>query len=129
MENIDVLISAWVKAKAEEQAAVEWRRTTEDRILKVLSLAPEFEGTENFDTGDFKLKIVGRHNRKIDAEKLQLLAAENGLSEHLSALFRWKPDINAAAWKAADESITNPLLDAITTTPGRPSFAITPKDQ
>jgi hypothetical protein len=128
MDSIDLLISAWVKAKAEEQAAVEWRRTTEDRILKVLSLAPEFEGTENFDTGDFKLKIVGRHNRKIDAEKLQLLAAENGLSEHLSALFRWKPDINAAAWKAADESITNPLLDAITTTPGRPSFAITPKE-
>lgn len=129
MDNIDLLISAWVKAKAEEQAATEWRRMTEDRILKILSLAPEFEGTENFDTGDFKLKIVGRHNRKIDAEKLQLLAAENGLSEHLSALFRWKPDINAAAWKAADESITNPLLDAITTTPGRPSFAITPKEQ
>lgn len=129
MDNIDILISAWVKAKAEEQMATEWRRTTEDRILKVLSLAPEFEGTENFETGDFKLKIVGRHNRKIDAEKLQLLAAENGLSEHLSALFRWKPDINAAAWKAADDSITNPLLDAITTTPGRPSFAITPKEQ
>lgn len=129
MDNIDLLISAWVKAKAEEQAATEWRRLTEDRILKILSLAPEFEGTENFDTGDFKLKIVGRHNRKIDAEKLQLLAAENGLSEHLSALFRWKPDINAAAWKAADESITKPLLDAITTTPGRPSFAITPKEQ
>ncbi len=129
MDNIDLLISAWVKAKAEEQAATEWRRMTEDRILKILSLAPEFEGTENFDTGDFKLKIVGRHNRKIDAEKLQLLAAENGLSEHLSALFRWKPDINAAAWKAADESITNPLLDAITTTAGRPSFAITPKEQ
>jgi hypothetical protein len=129
MDNIDVLISAWVKAKAEEQTATEWRRMTEDRILKILSLAPEFEGTENFDTGDFKLKIVGRHNRKIDAEKLQLLAAENGLSEHLSALFRWKPDINAAAWKAADESITNPLLDAITTTPGRPSFAITQKEQ
>jgi len=129
MENIDILISAWVKAKEEERMAAEWRRTTEDRILKVLSLAPEFEGTENFDTGDFKLKIVGRHNRKIDAEKLQLLAAENGLSEHLSALFRWKPDINAAAWKATDESITNPLLDAITTTSGRPSFAITPKEQ
>jgi hypothetical protein len=128
MDNLDLLISAWVKAKEEERLAAEWRRATEDRLLKILSLAPEFEGTENFDTGDFKLKIVGRHNRKIDAEKLQLLAAENGLSEHLSALFRWKPDINAAAWKAADESITNPLLDAITTTPGRPSFAITPKE-
>ena len=128
MDNIDVLISAWVKAKAEEQAATEWRRTTEDRLLRLLDIAPEFEGTEIFDTGDFKLKIVGRHNRKIDADKLQLLAAENGLSEHLSALFRWKPDINAAAWKAADQSITSPLLDAITTTAGRPSFAITSKE-
>lgn len=129
MDTIEILIAAWVKAKAEEQGATEWRRKTEDRIIRVLNLAPEFEGTENYEIGDIKLKVVGRHNRKIDADKLQDLAAEHGLSEHLGALFRWKPDINAAAWKAADDSITKLLLDAITTSPGRPSFSVTQKDQ
>jgi hypothetical protein len=64
-------------------------------------------------------------NRKVDADKLQELAAEHGLSEHLGSLFRWSADINAAAWKAAAPTITAPLLGAITTTPGRPSFSIT----
>jgi hypothetical protein len=129
MDNLDVLIAAWTEAKRKEQEATEWRRKTEDTMLSLLNISPEFEGTENFDTGDFKIKVVGRLNRKVDAEKVQQLAAEHGLSEHLSALFRWKPDINMTAWKAADQAITRPLLDAITTTAGRPSFAITSKEQ
>jgi len=64
-------------------------------------------------------------NRKIDSGKLQDLAAEHGLSDHLSTLFRWKPELDMKSWRNADESITKPLLDAITTTPSRPSFAIT----
>jgi hypothetical protein len=56
------------------------------------------------------------------------LAAEAGLSDHLGSLFRWKPEINATAWKQADNSITNPLLGAITSTPGRTSFSITFKE-
>ena len=60
---------------------------------------------------------------------LSKLAAEHGLTEHLSALFRWSADINAAAWKAASEAITAPLLGAITTTAGRPSFSISTKDK
>ena len=52
------------------------------------------------------------------------LAAEHGLTDHLSTLFRWKPEINMAIWKAADESITKPLAAAITAKPGRPSFTI-----
>jgi hypothetical protein len=67
-------------------------------------------------------------NRKINAEKLQELALANGLDEHLSSLFRWKPELASAAWKAADESITRPLLGAITTTPGRPTFTIIMKE-
>ena len=83
------------------------------------------EGTETANTGEYKIKIVGRMNRKVDADKLHELAIENGLEAHLQNLFRWKPEINAKAWAAADEAITKPLLDAITTTPGRASFAIT----
>jgi hypothetical protein len=125
MHEIDELIAEWTLAKKAESEAIEIRRQAEDVMLKRLKLDGAFEGTENYEIGRYKVKIVGRLNRKIDAEKLQILAHENGLSEHLSALFRWKPDINVAAWKATDESITSVLLDAITTTAGRPSFAIT----
>ena len=71
-------------------------------------------------------EVVGRIDRKVDADKVQELAAEHGLTDHLSTLFRWKPEINMAIWKAADESITKPLAAAITAKPGRPSFTIEP---
>ena len=83
-----------------------------------------FEGTKNIDAEGFKVKITGRMNHKVDSDRLQEIAAEHGLSNHLSSLFRWKPELNLAVWKAADESITKPLSEAITTTPGRPGFNI-----
>jgi hypothetical protein len=97
----------------------------EDRMLSLIGLPEAFEGTESAAAPGYKIKLVGRLNHKIDSDKLQEIAAENGLTDHLSSLFRWKPEINVRSWKAADESVTNALLDAITTTPGRPSFAIT----
>jgi hypothetical protein len=115
----------WLNAKAIETAAIKTRRDLEDVMVKTFGVAETLEGTVNFDAEIYRVKIEGRINRKINADKLQELAAENGLSEHLSSLFRWKPEINVAVWKAAKEEITAPLLDAITATPGRPSFIIT----
>ena len=63
--------------------------------------------------------------RVFNEEKLQELAAEAGLTDHLSSLFRWKPEINMEAWKNASYEITIPLSGAITAKPGRPSFSIT----
>lgn len=125
MADTEVLVKAWVSAKKAEQDAVEWRRRVEDRLLAAIGLAPEFEGTENLEISGHKVKIIGRMTRKVDAERLQEIAAEHGLSQHLSALFRWKPEINTVIWKATDPSITTPLLGAVTTSPGRPSFSIT----
>ena len=118
----------WLNAKAIETAAIKTRRDLEDAMVKSLGIAENLDGTVNVDADTYKVKIEGRINRKINADKLQELAAENGLTEHLASLFRWKPEINAAAWKAAKPEITSSLLDAITATPGRPSFTITNKD-
>jgi hypothetical protein len=118
----------WLNAKAIETAAIKTRRDLEDAMVKIFNVPENLDGTVNMDWETYKIKIEGRINRKINADKLQELAAENGLSEHLASLFRWKPEINAAAWKAAKPEITTPLLDAITATPGRPSFTITNKD-
>ncbi len=118
----------WLNAKAIETAAIKTRRDLEDAMVKSLGIAENLDGTVNVDADSYKVKIEGRINRKINADKLQELAAENGLIDHLASLFRWKPEINAAAWKATKPEITAPLLDAITATPGRPSFTITNKD-
>jgi hypothetical protein len=118
----------WLNAKAVETAAIKARRDLEDEMVKTFGVAETLEGTVNFDADTYQVKIEGRINRKINADKLQELAAENGLTEHLASLFRWKPEINAYAWRAAKPEITTPLLDAITATPGRPTFSITIKE-
>lgn len=124
MSNVEQMAAQWLEAKEAERVAVEKRRSIEDQILKAASIRDDVEGTENLMLEGFKVKVVSRIDRKVDADKVQELAAEYGLTEHLSTLFRWKPELNMAVWKAADESITAPLSAAITAKPGRPSFSI-----
>lgn len=122
------LAAQWEEAKMEEKAATDRRRGIEDQLVECLGIPKQMEGTKNEFAGMYEIKVAGRLDRKVNADKLQSIAEETGLTEHLSSLFRWKPEINMAAWKAAHESITAPLLDAITTTDSRPSFKITRKD-
>jgi hypothetical protein len=118
------LYQEWLNAKAAEKKAMDERRSIEDKLVKALGIPNTLDGTQNIDVDGFKVKIVGRLDKKVNSDKLQDLAAEHGLTDHLSSLFRWKPEINASAWKSADPRITEPLLKAITTTNGRPSFTI-----
>jgi len=118
----------WLDAKAAEKAAQDVRRVIEDKLIEQLSIDEFKEGSQKREDGDFIVKCTGRINRKIDADLVQEIAAENGLSEHLSQLFRWTPAINMTAWKQADQSITNALAAAITAKPGRVSFSIERKE-
>ena len=123
---IDDLAKNWLDAKSAEQTATDRRRELEDKLLSLAGIAENMEGTENVKTdGGYKIKITGRMSRKVDADRIQDIAAEEGSTEHLSSLFRWKPELNMTAWKNADKSITGPLLGGITTKPGRASFQIT----
>ena len=126
--DMDELARMWLAAKQAEKNATEDRRDIEDHIKKLARIADALEGTETVEPGRYEIKIAGRIDRKVDAEKVQELAAEFGLTDHLATLFRWKPELNMSAWKAADESITGPLAGAITAKPGRPSFNVTPKE-
>jgi hypothetical protein len=119
------LYEEWLVAKAAEKKAMDERRKVEDQLVKALGIPDTLDGTQNVEADGFKVKVVGRLDRKVNSDKLQDLAREYGLTDHLSSLFRWKPEINASAWKSADPRITAPLLDAITTSNGRPSFTIT----
>ena len=125
MVMLENLSQSWINAKQTEQAAIDTRRAIEDELVRLLAVDPSEEGTDTRTIGLYDVKIVNRLTRKVDSDKIQEIAAEKGLSEHLSQLLRWKPEINMTVWKRADERITKPLLGAVTTTPGRPSFTIT----
>lgn len=127
-DDLIALSAGWLAAKEAEKTATESRRLIEDRMKSLIGVAENMEGTETASPDGFTIKITGRIDRKVDAEKLQEIAAEHGLTDHLSSLFRWKPEIVMATWKASDDSITRPLLGAITSKPGRASFSITIKE-
>ena len=128
MSDLKTLSAEWLGFKSAEEKATTERRKVEDLMVKLLAIPPDFESTETAEQEGFVVKVSGRIDRKVDTVKLQELAAEAGLSDHLANLFRWKPEINMAVWRAADESITRPLAAAITAKPGRPSFKITIKE-
>jgi hypothetical protein len=119
------LYQRWMDAKKLEAAAVADRRELEDQMAKEFAVPKDLDGTIKHEVDGYIIRMEGRINKKIDADKLQVLAAEAGISEHLANLFRWKPEINAKAWGAASSVVTGPLLGAITSTPGRPTFTIT----
>jgi hypothetical protein len=125
-EKLFELSESWLEAKEAERMAVEARRAVEDQLISGLNIVEQMEGTFNAKTlTGHQIKITGRLTRKVDSDKVQELAAEHGLTEHLSSLFRWKPEINLTAWKATAPEITVLLADAVTVTASRPSFSIT----
>lgn len=125
IQSLPNLSALWIEAKAREVKAINDRRNIEDQMRSLIGIADNLDGTMTAKPDGYVVKVTGRINRKVNADKLQELAAEAGLTEHLSSLFRWKPEINMTAWKATDAAITTPLLGAITSEAGRPSFAIT----
>lgn len=122
--DINMLASKWMQYKSEEKKAADLRREYEDMLIRAMRINESSEGTTTENAGVYRVKAVIRMNRTIDSEKLQEIAQENGLTDYLSTLFRWKPEINAREWQKTDASITNTLLHAVTTKPGRPSFSI-----
>jgi hypothetical protein len=122
--SMEQLALEWLMLKDAERNATERRRALEDEMRQRARIDEQKEGTENITLEGYKVKVVSRIDRKVDSDKLQEIAAEHGLTDHLSTLFRWKPEISMTAWKAADASITGPLAGAITAKPGRPSFTI-----
>jgi hypothetical protein len=116
------LYQDWISAKEAERAAVEARREIEDQLAAKIGTTEE--GSVTFKDAGYAIKYTVKMNRTVDGDKLQEIAAANGLDAYLSTLFRWKPELNLKAWKGTAENITKALAEAITTKPGRPGFDI-----
>lgn len=126
--DIAALSAAWVEAKEYEQKAIEYRWSLEEQMTAALGIDEAFEGSKTLHEGGYKIAVKRGLTRKVDGDRLQEIAAEYGLTEHLSTLFRWKPDIDMKAWKTADEGVIRALSGAITTTPGKPAYTITKEE-
>lgn len=123
------LCADWIECKATEKAATDHRREIEDELTRRLEIAETLDGTQRPEVDGYAVKVTGRIDRKVDADKVQELAAEHDLTDELSRLFRWKPEINMNMWKSYPESITKNFSLAITAKPGRPSYTIETKEQ
>ena len=124
MRPMREIAAEWAAEKEVERQAVENRRRLEDEMVKIMNVVPNLDGTITNEFDGYVIKITGRVDRKVDADKIQELAAQHGLESHLSTLCRWKPELNITIWKNTDPKITALLAPAITAKPGRPSFLI-----
>lgn len=123
------LCEDWIWCKATEKAATDHRREIEDELTRRFKIAETLDGTQQPEVDGYAVKVTGRIDRKVDADKVQELAAEHDLTDELSRLFRWKPEINMNVWKSYPETTTRLLSTAITAKPGRPSYTIEAKEQ
>jgi hypothetical protein len=70
---MNTIYQRWLDAKKIESAAVKDRRELEDLMVKEFSLPKDLDGTVNQEVDGYKINIEGRINKKIDADKLQVL--------------------------------------------------------
>lgn len=125
MKPLQNLAEEWLEAKNAETEATEKRRLIEDEIVRLLEISNAEEHAREFEADPFTFKITCRINRKVNGDLAQEIAAEHDMQDYLSMLFRWKPELSMAAWKGVGDNVKSVFAPAITSTPGRPSFAIT----
>lgn len=125
MSDLQSLAIAWSCAKLEETQAVTKRREIEDKMTAMLAINEQEETTTTAKTLQYQIKVATRLTRKVDADLIQELAAEHGLSDLLPSVCRWKPELDLRVWKGLTDDARGKLAKAITTTAGRPSYSIT----
>lgn len=116
------LYAQWLELKRREDEARALRQALEARMSE--GIPDDWEGSKSWKDGPYKIKASRKFNRKVDGNRVRDISAQFGLEEYTHTLFRWKPEIDAKAWKGADETVTKLFSDAITTTPGKVGFVI-----
>jgi hypothetical protein len=125
MKPLQQLAEEWLEVKNAESEATEKRRLIEDEVVRLLEISSMDDHAREFEADPFTFKITCRINRKVNGDLAQEIAAEHDMQDFLGMLFRWKPELSMAAWKGVGDNVKSVFAPAITSTPGRPSFAIT----
>ena len=116
------LYAQWLELKRREDEAKALRQALEARMSE--GIPDDWEGSKTWSDGPYKIKASRKFNRKVDPVAVRKIADTYGMTDYIDVLFRWKPEIDAKAWKGADETITKLFSDAITTTPTKVGFSI-----
>ena len=116
------LYAQWLELKRREDEARALRNALE--VEMSAGIPDDWEGSKSWEDGPYKIKASRKFNRKVDRNRVRDISAQFGLEEYTNVLFRWKPEIDAKAWKGADETVTKLFSDAITTTPGKVGFVV-----
>ena len=116
------LYAQWLELKRREDEARALRNALEAKMGE--GIPDDWEGSKTWSDGPYKIKASRKFNRKVDPVAVRKIADTYGMTDYIDVLFRWKPEIDAKAWKGADETITKLFSDAITTTPTKVGFSI-----
>ena len=116
------LYAQWLELKRREDEARKLRQALE--VEMSAGIPDDWEGSKTWEDGPYKIKASRKFNRKVDPVAVRKIADTYGMTDYIDVLFRWKPEIDAKAWKSADETITKLFSDAITTTPGKVGFVV-----
>ena len=109
------LISNYLKAKADEDAAHEKRVAAEEDIAESMDLKPE--GTTTLKTDGYKVSVTTKLTRTLDYERYQEQRFESGFVD-------MKPTINLTKLRAV--SLTSPerVAACITVKPAKTSVKV-----
>lgn len=123
--NYVSLAKRWQKLKRLEEKIQDARRAVEDTLLANFHNGKRSLTFTLFDyPKKYNISYSSPEKVKVNRGLLQELADIHGLENELPRLFRWKPELEKAAWKTAPSDVKEKLLPAISTKTGRPSFKI-----
>lgn len=122
------IAALWLHVKDIESNTINVRRALEDS-LHLIFPATELEGTEDHELEGYAVKIVHKVTRTVDPEKLTELSEEYEIDDEIARLFRFKPELNLAVFRAEDEEMQDLFNKVITTKQARPSVTITAVEQ
>lgn len=116
------LIAARIEAKRNEDAAIAARREIDAELALLLSDKDISEGTVSAKENGFKVSVVYKVDRKIDAAALS--KGWDSLSADAQAAFDWKPSVKVSALRKLEGADAAAAAVFITAKPASPSITI-----
>lgn len=120
--SIQSLIEARIKAKRDEEAAVEARRAIDASIADYFRDENKPEGSVTEKVGDLKVTVTYGVTRKVNVEELQKKWAK--LSAAAQSAFRWKADVSVTELRKLEGKDVDAAAAFVTTSPASPQIKI-----
>lgn len=111
------------RIKKEEARLANERGQIETWIIKVCACEDNGKTTFVDENGNEIVSITNSISYKVDPEKLDAIAKENGLEIQVPFLFRFKAEVNTANWNAANDEIKAAFAPAVTAKADKPSIS------